>query len=417
MQTYRVKSISEYLSIIESKEMSEFAYRGQNEPYFSIEASGFRPYMGGWDSDKIVDMDYLHKAFYNRVVGQISEHEKSFFLAFCQHYGIPTNLVDMSYSPLVALFFACEGKGIQKFSIEDFLGSSSIDDLEKDVSLQEAFIHNLVNQAKKPFYSKYAQIYMIKKERLINITDIVVELNGKNLFDEITSNEKIALMLLDSLANHFSTIENDMLIEWVNNLLSVYCSVFEVYGETDLNDPVYIEIKKNISKKVVFQEKEYYRIFELIRDEYFVPKGFSQLISENSNRLKGDMYQLFLSKLYFGLIVKTIEVLKNFPRKINIDLDVYFTYQAPELFDRITNQRSFFIYQPYVFANDGMYDYGELNLQQIKPDVQIEVENYSKILEELDQMGINRGSIYGDIDNVAKSIIRSSSRLLKANLT
>lgn len=417
MQTYKVKSISEYLSIIESLGMLDFVYRGQNEPYFSIEAGGFRPYMGGWNSDEIVDMDYLHKAFYNRVVGQISEHEKSFFLAFCQHYGIPTNLVDMSYSPLVSLFFACEGKGDPKFSIEDFLGSSSLDDLAEDVSLQKNFIHNLVNQAKKPFYSKYGQVYMIKKERLINITDIVVELNGKNLFDEIIINEKIALMLLDSLTNHFVTMKKNMLIEWVNNLLSVYCSVCEVYGGEDWNDSIYIEIKKNILNEVVLQEKEYTRIFELIRAEDVVSRSLSQLVIETNTLFNIDRYKLFLAKLYFGLIVKIIKVLKNFPRKINIDLDIYFTYKAPELFNRITSQRSFFIYQPYVFTNDGVYDYGELNLQQINPDVQIEIDNYSKILVELDQMGINRGSIYGDIDNVAKSIVRSSSRLLKADLT
>mgnify|MGYP003279824078 CR=1 FL=1 len=396
--------------------MSEFVYRGQNEPYFSIQAGGFRPYMGGWNSDKIVDMDFLHKAFYNRIAGQISDREKSFFLAFCQHYGIPTNLVDMSYSPLVALFFACEGKDVPKFSIEDFLGTSSLDDLEKDVDLQDIFIHNLINQAKKPFYSKYAQVYMIKKERLIDITDIVVELNGKNLFDEIFNNKKIASMLLTSFVNHFETIKKDTLTGWINNLLKSYCSVLEIYGEKDWSDPVYIEIKNAIAEKVIFQEKEYVKIFELINDDYFLPKWLSQQITETDTLLNIDEYEFF-AKLYFGIIAKIIKVLKDFPRKINIDLDVYFTYQTPEMFNRIINQHSFFIYQPYVFTNDDVYDYGELNLQNIKPDVKIEIDNYSKVLEELDQIGINNGSIYGDIDNIAKSIMRSSSRLLKSRLT
>jgi len=126
MITHKVKSISEYLSIIEELGISEYVYRGQNEPYYSIEASGFRPYLGGWDSDKIYDMEHLHSAFYNRIIGQISENQKKHFLAFCQHHGIPTNLVDMSYSPLVALFFACDGKNVQRFSIQEILGSSSL---------------------------------------------------------------------------------------------------------------------------------------------------------------------------------------------------------------------------------------------------------------------------------------------------
>ncbi|WP_067844440.1 FRG domain-containing protein [Amphibacillus sediminis] len=103
MKKYNINKISAYFSILEENDISSYIYRGQNEPYFSIGASGFRPYQGGWNSDKIYDMEYLRSIFYNRIIGQISESEKKHFLAFCQHHGIPTNLVDMSFSPLVAL--------------------------------------------------------------------------------------------------------------------------------------------------------------------------------------------------------------------------------------------------------------------------------------------------------------------------
>lgn len=47
MKKYKVDSISKYLAVLEENNISNYIYRGQNEPYFSIEASGFRPYMGG----------------------------------------------------------------------------------------------------------------------------------------------------------------------------------------------------------------------------------------------------------------------------------------------------------------------------------------------------------------------------------
>lgn len=122
MKKYKVDSLSKYLALIEENIISDFIYRGQSEPYFSIQASGFRPYCGGWDSDMIYDMPYLHTSFYNRVIGQLSEDERKYFLAFCQHHGIPTNLVDVSYSPLVALFFACDGKSERKFTLSEFIG-------------------------------------------------------------------------------------------------------------------------------------------------------------------------------------------------------------------------------------------------------------------------------------------------------
>lgn len=67
MKKYKVDSLSKYLALIEENIISDFIYRGQSEPYFSIQASGFRPYCGGWDSDMIYDMPYLHTSFYNRV--------------------------------------------------------------------------------------------------------------------------------------------------------------------------------------------------------------------------------------------------------------------------------------------------------------------------------------------------------------
>lgn len=128
---------------------------------------------------------------------------------------------------------------------------------------------------------------------------------------------------------------------------------------------------------------------------------------------KSSISNTAFASIYTALLIEIISTLKNLPRKINLELDIYFTYQPPELFGRISSQQSFFIYQPYVYTNDGVYDYYELNVQSIIPDIHIEIDNYQNILYELNILGINNGTIYGDFDNIAKAILKSPSRLIK----
>lgn len=120
-----------------------------------------------------------------------------------------------------------------------------------------------------------------------------------------------------------------------------------------------------------------------------------------------------IATLYTIILIEILDTLKNAPQKVNIDLDIYFTYQPPQLFERISNQQSFFIYQPYLYTNDGVYNYCELNIQSINADVIIEIDNHSNILKELQLLGIDKGTIYGDIDNIAKSVLNSSGKLFK----
>ncbi|KGP87345.1 hypothetical protein P363_0112380, partial [Paenibacillus sp. MAEPY1] len=45
-----------------------------------------------------------------------------------------------------------------------------------------------------------------------------------------------------------------------------------------------------------------------------------------------------------------------------------------------------------------------LRFQSIQPDFIIKIQNHQAILNELNLLGINIESIYGDFDNIAKSI-------------
>lgn len=410
MKKYKVDSISKYLAVIEDNNISDYIYRGQNEPYFSIQASGFRPYWGGWNSDMIYDMPHLHTAFYNRVIGQLSADEKNHFLAFCQHHGIPTNLVDVSYSPLVALFFACDGKSERKFTLSEFIGDKLLDDFEKDTSSHSTFIHNLINQAKKPFYSPYAQIYMLNKKRLINITDLVVELNGKTLFEELLSDEILTMKLFSLIKEHFKSIGSDTLNVWLKNILAEFVRIKELHSLALESDELYSLVKSILAAKS--RDIAYKDILEFSEKTYNA-ELYQKFFDLNPFVTTKNDYNT-IAALYTIILIEILHTLKNAPDKVNINLDIYFTYQPPQLFKRISSQQSFFIYQPYLYTNDGVYNYCELNIHSINPDILIEIDNYSNVLKELYLLGIDNGTIYGDIDNIAKSVLNSSGKLFKA---
>ncbi|NFA83839.1 hypothetical protein EXM73_01045 [Clostridium botulinum] len=107
-----------------------------------------------------------------------------------------------------------------------------------------------------------------------------------------------------------------------------------------------------------------------------------------------------------------IQIFGSSQEKVNLKLYVYFTYEPPNLFDRISNQKGVFIYQPYLYCVEDVYNQGVLNTQKIKPDIIIEVNNFKSILGELNYLGTNLESVYGDFDNIAKSVIYTYDKML-----
>ena len=72
-------------------------------------------------------------------------------------------------------------------------------------------------------------------------------------------------------------------------------------------------------------------------------------------------------------------------------------YKPKITFERARLQQGYFIYQPYIETSNGT-----TLLQEIGQFKVIEVKNTESILKELDNIGINYGTLYGDFDSYAK---------------
>lgn len=392
--------------------MSEFIYRGQNEAYSGIQASGFRPYKGGWYTDSFYDIDEMKKEYYNKVISKLSSDEKNHFLAFCQHHGLPTNLVDFTKSPLVSLFFACSGK-TRTSSMDNTMASQTAD-------------------------SVYAEIYCIDKKRLIDLTELLTQYNNQNFFEMLIDNKEFQQLVRAQLEIVFEK-NKERYLEWIANLIECYViNKSNIYGpeqiyETDNQDEdggLYIDENNEDYIDECEDANEMVSLFKLgerIKED--AEKGIKDLYVyilnevEDENITHGEAYYLaeheyiyyqnehLGARIYLILLINLLQNFSDIKEKLFLTLDIYFMYQPPDLFSRIINQKGLFIYQPYLYYIEDTYNFGVLNYQMIVPDIVIEVHNYEGILEELNFLGINLESMYGDFDNIAKSV-RYNNELL-----
>ena len=412
MKKYTIDSVSKYLDIIRNNNFDSYIFRGQNEPYYGIEASGFRPYKGGWHSDSFYDFNTMQKEYYDMIISKISDDIKTHFTAFCQHHQLPTNLVDFTSNSLVALFFACYGKGEQPFYLSDLLNNPSrqeLENLNNDKSSQGILLHNLYNQLSKNNFGSSAEVYLINKNRLIDISDIIIENRGTNFFEVLIQDKDVQNRIYERIIKNFSNNPNQVeqyVLNFINNYEYNKANLNGLNGLLNIEDD-----NKFLTLKSLLNNKNrlidiYYYLKENLDDKDIISSNFYKF-EERIALFDVDYFNedciVIGAKIYLALLINLLKIFTLYTEKCLISLDIYFIYNVPNLFERIPNQKGLFIYQSYMNYRDN-YNFQYLNYQNITPDIIIEINNYKEILYELDHLGINLETMYDGFDNVAKSV-------------
>jgi len=405
VKEFNVDSVSKYLEVFEKIGYGNHIFRGQNEPYNGISAGGFRPYRGGFNTDTFYDLEKIKSIYYEKVIKRLSLDERNHFLAFCQHHGLPTNLIDFSYSPLVALFFSSYGKSVPKLDISDNydyiynLDSRNLDSIKNNVINKMSSFNN------DGYYSKFSEVYLIEKKRLIDITDIILEENIDGLFTEMSLNDNLRLKIRDKLIDNFNQ-EVGLFSEWISNIISEIVAVNKELLEYEVE-------KQNIQslgQKLLDKPSEWEYTLHLIH--YLL-----EYLSEDDDLIYGKMvntngfpetdYIKLAANIYIALLVILIDEVNREKNLYKFNLDIYFTYCPPNIFERIQGQKGLFIFQPYIYHEEEAYRFNLLNVQNINPDYKINIENWEKVVNDLNHMGINKESLFFDFDSISKSIVDS----------
>lgn len=347
-----IKDLASYIQLFSDGKYRNYLFRGEPTNYHETVSSALR-------GDFRYSFIEMRNEFKKEVWHKLSSDERTYFTAFSQHHGIPTNLIDITTSPLVALYFAC---GNYKNPID-----TNYDEERGYVNLFEDNFVDITNILTKFEDENLLEIYAYNRENILfDMYIIFLEFEKKKPYDFY----KYLKKLNDDYHYYFST------------------GIEKMYLPKDLVPYNNGEYKREIWEYA----------FDVMNENKEVKDLFSQL--ENTFRKVSD--EVFLYTVYLQKFLKNI---LDFTEPIWwFNIMPNFKYAPILTFERGRNQQGLFIYQTYLSYIEQVYNAEILAQQRVWPDKIIVIENKNLIHKELDFIGINEKFIYGDFDNVASYI-------------
>lgn len=396
-----INSLVEYLQNIEQLG-EQYYFRGEAKNFkeTSLTASAYRE-LG---SCKYSDIIMLRERYYHEIGYALSRKDIENFIAYAQHHGLPTELIDITKNPLVALYFACSG-----FDEED--GYVYSINSEQTVNLDKLLITEDISKQKLDFNFEYKWFKNTMFHNNIEISEeaerifLDMSLEQQKLFDYLKSYVKGIKKSIDKsnmsdesycpidVLNAVHSEWNGLFLKgnWYNLAESINSEICDVIINGDIN------LLQNTLANEKYKElfSEHFQSIAHYGRSYFLDESFALLVFSLAVDLVIDPLGNVKSTAIRDLLSST---------KVDFPPLKYLLHRPSVIFDRMRNQEAMFIYQIAVEVSSANNE--KIVVQPIMPEVtyQILAINKKKILRQLDKVGINQKFIYPDADNIASYV-------------
>lgn len=372
MKDIVIDSVSKYLEELNNKNLANAYYRGEPAKYDNISAACYRNNFAEYDNFIIEDM--INDYFFN-TSEQLTDLEKDNFLAYSQHHGLPTNLIDVTLNSLVALYFASSKN-----------------------------------------HSDIGYVHIFREDRFIECQKLISGKNIDYIYNSILEKNEAKIIIFEALKNNYLRYRMSFL-DKLENILHQFIEV-QYSHEEDSNKEELRKLKESITwfksnkSSIVEDPEEIKKVTEVMlgiteNDSLIRLKNiYNHLTDILEKREKKRFSRVdIIIKLYLSTFISLL----NFSYSFNYKLPDFplILYKPNASFDRMKLQSGRFIYQNVFYWY--VYDYVRKNdvshyTQKIIPDFSIKVTNKDKILKELDLIGINKLTLFNDPDNIADYI-------------